>query len=174
MCPVAILVASKTLIFIPPHRLLSILTMTRSDSNHPPPSGRTQTKSVTKRLANMAWRITIDSCVLIFVPRLVAIRHVSSAVSRPHDDCRHRTRAPLLYPPHTVALASIRLAALLLSFDAPHEPTEGHQQSAHVVAVLLSHKGVWEGRFQAHVEDLEGPCRFLPDGSELTNAAAFA
>ncbi|KAF9517208.1 hypothetical protein BS47DRAFT_1291209 [Hydnum rufescens UP504] len=85
---------------------------------------------VGKQLTKLAWRLSIDS---------------------------HRTLAPLQYPPHVLALASILLAALLDSREGPFGvKATDDQRSSHEIAALLGDKGPWEDRFHAQVEDLEG------------------
>lgn len=63
-----------------------------------------------------------------------------------------------MYPPHTIALACIYLAALLTSFETPALPApEGSMnRTSHELATLLGENGQWETTYQAHVEDLEG------------------
>ncbi|KAK2465363.1 hypothetical protein APHAL10511_002717 [Amanita phalloides] len=85
----------------------------------------------TKKLTKLAWRIAIDN---------------------------HRTLVPVQYPPHTVALGSIYVAALLSSFELPlplPEDVPDNCRSAHDMAVLLGNKGDWEKKYQCQVEDLE-------------------
>ena len=65
--------------------------------------------------------------------------------------------APLQYPPHVIALASLLLASLLNSRESvrpfPLEPTN---RSSHDVAVMLLQKGQWEHKFHFQTQDLEG------------------
>ncbi|KAF5385628.1 hypothetical protein D9757_005540 [Collybiopsis confluens] len=81
---------------------------------------------VGKKLTKLAWRLAIDS---------------------------HRTFIPIEYPPHTVALGSIYVAAILSSFEQPE--SEEQRQNLELAGMLGQH-GEWEQRFQAHLEDLEG------------------
>lgn len=68
----------------------------------------------------------------------------------------HRTLLPIQYPPHTIALGSIYVAALLSSFEQPASPTrEGFRTSGNI-ASSLGKRGDWEKKFQSQVEDLEG------------------
>lgn len=69
----------------------------------------------------------------------------------------NRTVAPLQYPPHVIALASIYLAALLSSFEQP--PPDGSTSdecTSHEITALLKRHGRWEKSYKACVEDLEG------------------
>ncbi|KAF8956518.1 cyclin-like protein [Flammula alnicola] len=83
-----------------------------------------------KKLIKLAWRIAIDS---------------------------YRTLLPLIYPPHTMALGSIFVAALLLSFEQPPSPKrDGEISSAELAKTLNTHTGRgWEGRYHTRPEDLE-------------------
>ncbi|TFK28058.1 cyclin-like protein [Coprinopsis marcescibilis] len=70
-------------------------------------------------------------------------------------DC-HRTLLPLQYPPHTVAVGSLYIAALLSSFEVPPEEAETpNTRTSHEIAELLGERGEWEQRFQSKAEDLE-------------------
>ncbi|KAF8631401.1 hypothetical protein AX15_002409 [Amanita polypyramis BW_CC] len=85
----------------------------------------------TKKLTKLAWRIAIDS---------------------------HKTLLPVQYPPHTIALGSIYVAALLSSFELPVPPPEEVPEGCrapHDIALLLGNRGDWEKKYQAQVEDLE-------------------
>jgi CTD kinase subunit beta len=62
----------------------------------------------------------------------------------------------LQYPPHTIALGSLYVAALLSSFELPQEEEEEGTRTAHEIAETLGNTGDWEPRFLSHVEDLEG------------------
>ncbi|EAU86072.2 hypothetical protein CC1G_07151 [Coprinopsis cinerea okayama7 len=81
-----------------------------------------------KKLIKFAWRVAIDC---------------------------HRTLLPLQYPPHTVALGSLYVAALLSSFELPVEQDEPDSKTSHEIADTLSKRGQWEQKFQSHAEDLE-------------------
>jgi CTD kinase subunit beta len=85
----------------------------------------------TKKLTKLAWRIAIDS---------------------------HKTLLPVQYPPHTLALGSIYVAALLSSFELPIPSSEEDRQTPHQIAALLGEKGDWEKKYHSQVEDLEGRC----------------
>ncbi|KAJ4482035.1 cyclin-like protein [Lentinula aciculospora] len=88
---------------------------------------------VGKKLSKLAWRLAIDS---------------------------HRTFIPIEYPPHTVALGSIYVAAILGSFEQP----EGEEQQASLnLAGSLGQHGKWEQKFQAHLEDLEAIAHIMVD-----------
>ena len=69
----------------------------------------------------------------------------------------NRTYAPQQFPPHTIALACIYLAALLLSFEQPPlmEGISEERTNEEMVQLLGDH-GDWEERYKACVEDLEG------------------
>ncbi|KAG8907715.1 hypothetical protein FRB99_002511 [Tulasnella sp. 403] len=84
----------------------------------------------TKELIKLAWHLAVDS---------------------------HRTLVPLMYPPHTIALACVYLAALLTSFESPAIPMpEGYRfRTAHEICTMLGEHGPWEEKYHAHVEDLE-------------------
>lgn len=87
--------------------------------------------AATKQLINLAWRLTTDS---------------------------NRTLSPLLYPPHSIALACTYLAALLLSFENTSIPESTHigSRTNSEVAEFLGSHGSWEKQFQARIEDLQG------------------
>ncbi|KAF9013220.1 cyclin-like protein [Cyathus striatus] len=82
----------------------------------------------TKTLTKLAWRLAVDC---------------------------HRTLLPIQYPPHTIALGSIHVAALLSSFEQPPATEEPPLKSAHDIATMLNRKGDWEKKYQSQVEDLE-------------------
>ncbi|KAF6757424.1 cyclin-like protein, partial [Ephemerocybe angulata] len=69
-------------------------------------------------------------------------------------DC-HRTLLPLQYPPHTIALGSIYVAALLSSFEQPPEQSSGGFRTALELSKTLSTHGPWEEQFQSQAEDLD-------------------
>ncbi|EEB92832.1 hypothetical protein MPER_08601, partial [Moniliophthora perniciosa FA553] len=112
--------------------ILETICFTSHPACFPKSSDRTGSKRwgsilfVTK-LTKLAWRLAIDS---------------------------HRTLVPIQYPPHTVALGSIYVAALLSSFES--DPNSPEARNGHDIAQLLKQHGPWEGRFHSHVEDLEG------------------
>ncbi|KAK7056895.1 RNA polymerase II C-terminal domain kinase beta subunit [Paramarasmius palmivorus] len=89
--------------------------------------GGTDFGEVDKKLTKLAWRLAIDS---------------------------HRTLVPIQYPPHTVALGSLYVAALLSSFES--DPNSPEARNGHEIAQLLRQNGSWEKKFQSHVEDIEG------------------
>jgi len=92
---------------------------------------------VSKPLTRLAWRLAIDS---------------------------HRTMAPLQYPPHVIALASLLLAALLDSRESAQPfPTESQDRSSHDIAGMLLEKGQWEHKFHTQTQDLEEICHSLLD-----------
>ena len=68
----------------------------------------------------------------------------------------HRTLLPLQYPPHTIALGSLYVAALLSSFELPPEQGTPGQRSSAELARMLNKHGDWEEQFQFQAEDLEG------------------
>jgi CTD kinase subunit beta len=59
----------------------------------------------------------------------------------------------LQYPPHVVAIACLYLAALLSTFE--QSETQVTPECHEIVAILGDH-GLWERKFQAQVDDLEG------------------
>jgi CTD kinase subunit beta len=61
-----------------------------------------------------------------------------------------------MYPPHTVALGSVYLAALLSSFEQPITQEPPGYNNGHQIADILGKNGKWEDQFMARVEDLEG------------------
>lgn len=65
--------------------------------------------------------------------------------------------APLLFPPHVIAVASIYLAAKLDTMDNPSgTPSPDAQRTSAEVAELLGNQGSWEERYKTSVQDLEG------------------
>jgi len=70
----------------------------------------------------------------------------------------YRTLLPLQYPPHTIALGSLYVAALLSSFDQPPSAGNAGFRSPHEVGEILKKHGDWEKKFKSQVEDLEGTC----------------
>ncbi|KDQ11147.1 hypothetical protein BOTBODRAFT_163206 [Botryobasidium botryosum FD-172 SS1] len=99
----------------------------------------------TKDLVKLAWRLAIDS---------------------------HRTVAPLEFPPHTIALASIYLAALLTSFEVGGaSPVPDGTRSSHEIAAILGSNGDWESKYHAHVRELQDISHILLD-LLLLNASA--
>ncbi|ESK95768.1 cyclin ctk2 [Moniliophthora roreri MCA 2997] len=89
---------------------------------------------VDKKLTKLAWRLAIDS---------------------------HRTLVPIQYPPHTVALGSIYVAALLSSLES--DPNSSEAKNGQEIAQLLKQHGPWEARFHSHVEDLEAIAHTIVD-----------
>ncbi|KAF8170930.1 hypothetical protein BJ912DRAFT_1025267 [Pholiota molesta] len=69
----------------------------------------------------------------------------------------YRTLLPLIYPPHTIALGSIFVSALLLSFEQPPSPPRENETPAGEIAKMLNtdSKEGWEARYHAKPEDLE-------------------
>ncbi|KAG8764030.1 hypothetical protein FRC12_008329 [Ceratobasidium sp. 428] len=98
-----------------------------------------------KELAKLAWRLSIDS---------------------------NRTLVPLQYPPHTIALGCIYLAALLMSAD-PNAPATSpsydtrdnsfRRDDPAIIVATLTHPGEWENRFFSRVEHLEDIAHALLD-----------
>ena len=90
------------------------------------------TLSVSKVLTKFAWRLTVDA---------------------------YRTHVPLMYPPHTVALGCLYLAALLISFEqTPPPPSQTFQQQAMTplqLISLLARGGEWEEQFNIDADHLE-------------------
>lgn len=96
-----------------------------------------------KTLVKLAWRICIDS---------------------------YRTLLPLIYPPHTMALGSIFLASLLLSFEQPPSQTANGEVSNQHIVELLSGRTTsdWQQRFHTGPQDLEGVSRVFSVAMILT------
>lgn len=90
----------------------------------------------------MAWRIAVDRCDA----------HSIYQCSRQRS---HRTLVPLSYPPHAIALASIRMAALLSSSASTASSPVPEPASASLAA-LLSAPGPWEAQHRVALADLEG------------------
>ena len=88
--------------------------------------------SVSKLLTKFAWRLAVDA---------------------------YRTHVPLIYPPHTVALGCLYLAALLIMFEKPPPaPSQTFQQQAMSptqLISLLTRGGEWEDQFNIDAEHLE-------------------
>jgi len=88
--------------------------------------------SVSKLLTKFAWRLAVDA---------------------------YRTHVPLIYPPHTVALGCLYLAALLITFEQPPPPpSQTFQQQAMTptqLISLLTRGGEWEDQFNINAEHLE-------------------
>ncbi|KAF8503222.1 cyclin-like protein [Hysterangium stoloniferum] len=84
----------------------------------------------TKYLTNLAWRLATDS---------------------------NRTLAPLQYPPHSLALSCVYLAALLLSYDSagPPEETSHTGRTSAEVAEFLGNNGPWQAQFKCSLEDVQ-------------------
>ncbi|KZT73927.1 cyclin-like protein [Daedalea quercina L-15889] len=82
----------------------------------------------TKKLSKLAWRLTIDS---------------------------FRTLVNLEFPPHTVALGCLYLAALLTSFEQTPSRDRPDAAVGSQIVAQLNKPGAWERQFQSHVEDLE-------------------
>ncbi|KAF8606775.1 cyclin-like protein, partial [Ceratobasidium sp. AG-I] len=98
-----------------------------------------------KELAKLAWRLSIDS---------------------------NRTLVPLQYPPHTIALGCIYLAALLMSADpnaSATSPTYDSREHSFrrddpaMIVATLAHPGEWETKFFSRVEHLEDIAHALLD-----------
>lgn len=87
---------------------------------------------VSKLLTKFAWRLAVDA---------------------------YRTHVPLIYPPHTVALGSLYLAALLVTFEQPPPPpSQTFQQQAMTptqLISLLTQGGEWEDQFNVDADHLE-------------------
>jgi len=88
--------------------------------------------SVSKLLTKFAWRLTVDA---------------------------FRTHIPLIYPPHSVALGCLYLAALLMTFEqTPPPPSQTFQQQAMTplqLISLLARGGEWEDQFNIDADHLE-------------------
>ncbi|THV03914.1 cyclin-like protein [Dendrothele bispora CBS 962.96] len=87
----------------------------------------------TKTLTKLAYRLSVDS---------------------------YRSSLPLSYPPHALALGSLYVAALLLSFEQP----EGEEQRRGLsLASQLGQRGAWEDRFRSALEELEAIAHLIVD-----------
>ena len=93
---------------------------------------------VSKLLTKFAWRLAVDA---------------------------YRTHVPLMYPPHTVALGCLYLAALLITFEQPPSPpSQTFQQQAMPstqLISLLTQGGEWEDQFNIDADHLERKSIFL-------------
>ena len=87
---------------------------------------------VSKLLTKFAWRLAVDA---------------------------YRTHVPLMYPPHTVGLGCLYLAALLITFEQPPPPpSQIFQQQAMMpiqLISLLTQGGEWEDQFNVDADHLE-------------------
>ncbi|TFK74848.1 cyclin-like protein [Pluteus cervinus] len=90
----------------------------------------------TKKLTKLGWRLAIDC---------------------------YRTLLPIQYPPHTIALGGIYVAALLTSFEQPPQAAEPGCRTSQDIADSLSDHGVWEDQFHVVVQDLEDIAHTLLD-----------
>ena len=61
-----------------------------------------------------------------------------------------------MYPPHIIALGSIYVAGLLLSFEQPPSPQRHGGPSSADVAKELNSSSSWEKRYRTNAGDLEG------------------
>ncbi|KAF5314841.1 hypothetical protein D9619_006929 [Psilocybe cf. subviscida] len=86
--------------------------------------------AASKTLVKLGWRICMDS---------------------------YRTLLPLIYPPHTMALGSIFVASLLLSFEQPpSQIANGEVSNQHIVELLSGRTtSDWQQRFHTGPQDLE-------------------
>jgi CTD kinase subunit beta len=72
-----------------------------------------------------------------------------------------------MFPPHTIALGSIYLAALLTSFEIPSEASKflkvnsTEPRTSHQLAKLLGEEGDWETQFGTRAEDVDGTPSFI-------------
>lgn len=62
----------------------------------------------------------------------------------------------LQYPPHVVAIACLYLAALLSTFEQSETQVTPECHSNREIVATLGDHGLWERKFQAQVDDLEG------------------
>lgn len=84
-----------------------------------------------------------------------------------------------MYPPHTVALGCLYLAALLTTFEQPPPPTsQTFQQEAMTplqLISLLTQGGEWEEQFNIDADHLERKPTILPvEKSDTLNVAEIA
>ncbi|KAF9565752.1 hypothetical protein CPC08DRAFT_629403 [Agrocybe pediades] len=87
--------------------------------------------NASKKCIKFAWRIAIDS---------------------------FRTLLPLIYPPHTLAVGCIYVAALLLSYDKPEGPekdADGNWSESVIARRLSTHSGDWQREYRTKVSDCE-------------------
>ncbi|CAE6488248.1 unnamed protein product [Rhizoctonia solani] len=119
-----------------------------------------------KELTKLAWRLSIDSDTL-----LVASKELTKLAWRLSIDS-NRTLVPLQYPPHTIALGCIYLAALLMSADpngpatSPTYDSREHSfrgDDPSIIVAKLTHPGEWEAKFYSRVEQLEDIAHSLLD-----------
>jgi CTD kinase subunit beta len=61
-----------------------------------------------------------------------------------------------MYPPHSIALGSIYLSSLLLSFEQPPLPSKEGERSPTELAGILNQHLNWEAKFKTKAEDLDG------------------
>jgi hypothetical protein len=99
----------------------------------------------------------VDKTILALGYRLVRLRqNTYFSIVHLHALTSHRTLLPIQYPPHTIALGSIYVAALLSSFEQPASPSREGFRTSEDIASTLRKRGGWEKKFQSQVEDLEG------------------
>lgn len=107
--------------------------------------------SANKQNIKLAWRISIDWCVILSRPP----KHLSTRSTS------YRTLLPLIYPPHTLALGSIYVAALLLSFEKPEIPIRDADDnlSPAVIAEKMNDGEVyweWQEFYRTTIQDVDG------------------
>lgn len=61
-----------------------------------------------------------------------------------------------MYPPHTIALGSIYVAGLLLSFEQPPSPQKNGEPSSAEIARKLNSLSGWQEQYHTQAGDLEG------------------
>ena len=61
-----------------------------------------------------------------------------------------------MYLPHTIALGSIYVTGLLLSFEQPPSPQRHGGPSSVDIAKELNSPSSWEKQYHTNAEDLEG------------------
>lgn len=108
--------------------------------------------SADKKLIKLAWRIAIDwcaGCLNLPFDNLILICFQSHS---------YRTLLPLLYPPHTLAIGSLYVAALLLSFEQPQIPDydERGRLSPAVLAQQFSTPSTWMDSYRLELGDVDG------------------
>ncbi|KAG8808503.1 hypothetical protein FRC17_003924, partial [Serendipita sp. 399] len=105
-----------------------------------------------KDLTKLAWRLCADRHVSIYFL-------LFSEGSFEFDS--HRTVIALEYPPHSIALSCLFLAALLATFEAPSLSPAEETTKAQALVDLFSHAGEWESKYLANIGDLHEICQSI-------------
>lgn len=93
-----------------------------------------------------------------------ATKYLTNLAWRLATDC-NRTLAPLQYPPHSLALSCVYLAALLLSQDStgPSEEASHTGRTSAEVAEFLGNYGPWQTQFKCGLEDVQEIAHIVMD-----------